>query len=150
VIALYEKDATGMRFVTLAQPYLEVHRALQDQTDDDFIRIRKVQALNRQERVDGEVRRSAILEKHGLHPNLHGLAVPPIKGVTSGKKQKKDIGQMLKDESNATAMDMEMEKARRKVARNVAKQVQMEAEQQEESRNEWLRKKRELELLSLN
>jgi hypothetical protein len=148
VIALYEKDATGLRFVTLAQPYLEVHRALQDQTDDDFIRIRQVQALNRQERIEGEVRRSAILEKHGLHPNQHGLEVAPIKGITSGKKQKKDIGQMLKEESNTTAMDLE--KARRKTARNAAKQAQKEAEQREESRTEWLRKKRELELLSMN
>jgi len=85
-IALYEKDTTGMRFIAYAQPYLGVHRAIQDQTNIDTLRIRSNQVANKEERIQDEINRAKLLEKHGLHPNQHGLNVAPIKGVTSGKK----------------------------------------------------------------
>lgn len=148
MVALYEKDATGMRFIALAQSYQTVHRAIQDQTDEDVVRIRRTQILNKEQRISDEVQRSEILKKHNLHPNQHGLNVPPIKGVTSGKKQKKDVGQMLKDVSNMT--DMDTEKERRKAARDAAKKDMKEAEKWEDNYRDYLRRKKELEIISVN
>lgn len=149
-IALYTKDATGMRFVAYACPYLTVHRALQDQVDTDYTRIRKNQAANKEERIQDEVQRSGILEKHGLHPNQHGLNTAPLKGITSGKKQKKDIGQHLKEESNRMEAQEAMERAKRKQAKKEAREEQEKAEQEQADYMEWLRRKREMETLSLN
>ena len=149
-IALYTKDATGMRFVAYAEPYQMVHRALQDQVDTDCQRIRKNQVANKEERIQDEVQRSKILEKHGLHPNQHGLNTAPLKGITSGKKQKKDIGQHLKEESNRMAAQEAMEKAKRKQAKKEAREEQEKAEQEQADYMEWLYRKKEMETLSLN
>jgi hypothetical protein len=149
VVGLYEKDSTGMRFIALAQPYLTVHRAIQDQTEEDFIRLRRVQVLNKQQRIDNEVERSKILEKHGLHPHQHGLEVAPLKGVTSGKKQRKDIGQYLKEESEVTAASL-AERKHREVVRAQIKKQKQEEDQWEDNYRDYLRKKKELELVSAN
>lgn len=95
MIALYEKDASGdYRFIEFAQPYLTVHRALQDQTDYDKQIIRQTEHRNKEERIEEEKNRNTILEKYGLHPNQHGLNVAPVKGITT-KKKKKDISLLL-------------------------------------------------------
>ena len=148
MIGLYVKDSTGMRLVTIAQEYDIVQRNTQEQTHGDLVRIRTLQNLNKEQRIAGELERSAILEKHGLHPNQHGLNVAPLKGITSGKKQKKDIGQHLKEVSNAD--DAAIEKARRKAARDSVKKEQQAEQQRADDRAEFLRRKRELELMSMN
>jgi hypothetical protein len=149
-VALYEKDASGMRFIAYAQPYLMVHRALQDQVKVDHLRIRSNQVANKDERIQDEVHRAQILEKHGLHPNQHGLNTAPLKGITSGKKQKKDIGQHLKEESNRMAAQDAIEKEQRKKAKREARDEQKEAEQKQSDYMDYLRRKRELQTVTLN
>ena len=149
-IALYEKDATGMRFVAYAQPYLTVHRALQDQENIDRLRIVSNRIANKEERIRDEVQRSKILEKHNLHPNQHGLNPAPLKGITSGKKQKKDIGQHLKEESNRIEERKLLEKYNRGKIKKEEKKKAEEAERTQNDYLEYLRKKKELETVSIN
>lgn len=149
IISLYEDSENGKRFVAFAQPYKTVHRAIQDQTNKDLVRIRQLQELNKKERIEDELKRSRILEKHGLHPHQHGLNVAPLKGVTTGRRQAKNVGQYLKEESELTALAQD-ERARRKVVRDAAKEEKQRALEAENDYMEFLLRKRELEIISGN
>lgn len=104
VVALYtEAPGGGYRFETLAQKYLFVHRAIQDQDEFDTKFIRHVEHKNKELRIDMQERTEAILEQHGMHPAQHGLNMPKIKGVSAKAKKAKvktDIGDYTKAVSN--------------------------------------------------
>ena len=149
IVALYEKDPTGdLRFIEFAQSYLTVHRALQDQESRDLHIIRQTEHANKQERIEDEKQRNAILEKHGLHPNQHGLNVPPLKGITT-KKKKKDIGEIQKELSNITEIE-EKTKADQKAARLKQKQKEADEQQKEEERREFTRRRIQLMEMNIN
>ncbi|MDL2254992.1 kinase [Parabacteroides sp. OttesenSCG-928-K15] len=135
MVALYEKDASGeFRFIEFAQPYLTVHRAMQDQTPYDLHIIRQTEHRNKEERIEEEKNRNAILEKHGLHPNQHGLNVPPLKGITT-KKKKKDIGELQKEISNITELEQQTrieQRAARKAEKDRIKEEHERLSEQEE------------------
>lgn len=103
VVSLYEKDASGMRFVTLAQPYIKVQRNLQEQTNDDKVFIRQMEIANKLQRIDNAKKINQRLEKYDLHPNQHGLNAPKPKGINMRKKPI-DIGEIQKEVSNMDAM----------------------------------------------
>lgn len=145
IVSLYEKDATGMRFIAMAQPYLKVNEALQDQTSTDHSRIRTNDILNKLERIQSEKERNALLEKYNLHPNQHGLNVAPLKGI-SKKDRKIDIGELQKEVSN---MDMiaEQKKAAAKAIKKVEK---AEQKQQDDDFDAFYEQRMELLQQSLN
>lgn len=146
-VSLFEKDATGdLRFITIAQPYLMVNRAMQDQTPLDLHIIRQTEHRNKEQRIEEEKNRNAILEKHGLHPNQHGLNVPPLKGITT-KKKKKDIGEIQKELSNITQLEEETKLKQRKVREDQRKAEQEQKDKDEEQR-EWTRNR--IKFLELN
>jgi hypothetical protein len=146
-VSLFEKDASGeLRFIALAGTYLTVHRAMQDQTGEDLHLIRQTEHGNRAERIEEEKKRNELLEKHGLHPNQHGLNVAPLKGVTT-KRKKKDIGEIQKELSDITQMEMQTLQ-REKDARAAVKEAAAEQAAWESEQDEFTR--RRLEMLRAN
>ena len=106
IIYLYEKDATGLRFVTAAETKVTVARGKQEQEDFEAAYIAQVNAENkviRQHRAD---EMDQILAAHGLLPEQNGLVTPSIKGI--GKKKKREsagFGKAQKALSNALPVD---------------------------------------------
>jgi hypothetical protein len=122
IVSLYEKDASGMRFITLAQPYIKVQRNLQEQTSDDKVFIRQMEITNKLQRIDNARRINERLEKYDLHPNQHGLNAPKPKGLNMRKKPV-DIGEIQKEVSNMDAM-VHANKAEKQAQRRTQKQAE--------------------------
>jgi len=106
--ALYEKSATGdYRFVAMADKYLQIHRAKQEQDEFDHAFIAAMDKLNKSARISMHEAAEDRLERHGYHPAQHGLRMPKIQGVS---KKDYSVGKMLKTESNLIAcLDTEVE-----------------------------------------
>jgi len=149
IVALYEKENNGdLRFIEFAQTYLVVRRNKQEQTEFDLHVIRQTEHKNKQERIEEEKNRNAILEKHGLHPNQHGLNVAPLKGI-SKKKKNIDIGQIQKEVSNIAELE-EKTRADQKGARLAKKQAIKEAQRKEEEQRDFIRRRKQLMELNIN
>jgi len=131
VVSLYEKDASGLRFITVAHPYRKVQRNLQEQTRDDMQFIRQMEIINKLQRIANVKNSNELLEKYNLHPNQHGLNAPKIKGINMRKKPV-DIGEIQKEVSNMTAIEEE-KKAIRKALKKAGKaEKQMQAQEAED------------------
>lgn len=105
MVALYTKDAKGYRFEAMAQKYIEIHRAMDDQTDFDHAFIRANERANKALRVDMADEIEDILERNGLHPAQHGLVMARPKGLNLGRKA--DIGTYTKKVSELVEADLE-------------------------------------------
>lgn len=116
-VRLYWKDKAGkLRFERVAEPYLVIHRAIQDQTEYEAAFIRREQEANMQERVERQVAAKEIEYSHGVAPEQHGLSTPKLKGVTAEvmrqidrrtRRYKQDpeeyqVGRVTKKTSNLT------------------------------------------------
>ena len=100
-VALYEKTANGdYRFVAMADKYLQIHRAKQEQDEFDHAFIAAMTKLNKHTRINMHEATEQRLERHGYHPAQHGLQMPKIKGLS---KKDYSVGKMLKAESNLVA-----------------------------------------------
>lgn len=124
IVSLYEKDAMGaMRFVTMAQTFIDIEGAMQNQTSEDLRFIRQIQNANIKMRIDSERERNELLAAHNMHPNQHGLRVAPLKGVNTSKakKGKIDIGELQKEVSNMTVLE-EQKKAEKRAIKKAEKQ----------------------------
>lgn len=124
IVSLYEKDATGkMRFVAMAQTFIAIEGAMQNQTSEDLSFIRQIDAANKKMRIDNERERNELLASHNMHPNQHGLKVAPLKGVNTSKdkKGKIDIGELQKEVSNMAALE-EKKKATTRAIKKAEKQ----------------------------
>lgn len=115
MIHLYEKTPNGLRYIETAQPYLEVHRAVQDQQDGEMSFIRRQDELAKANRKSNVAELEELLEKHGYHPEQHGLNMPKIKGLNKRKakpaKSNHDIGKIMKEESILDELTEENEMA---------------------------------------
>ncbi len=82
-IRLYTKGADGsLRFERTAEPYVVIHRALQDQQEtDDAKFIRQEQAANLQDRVERTVAGRTIAAEEGMDAEQQGLHSPKLKGA---------------------------------------------------------------------
>ncbi len=103
--AIYSKDATGLRFVSYVQPYLNIHRAIQDQEKGEAGFIKAMELANKAMRLKSMEEVETNLEKHGQHPSQHGLVMPNLKGVNSSiaKRKAGEIGKYMKEVSMAVA-----------------------------------------------
>ena len=110
LIYLYQKDATGLRFVTAAETKVTVSRGKQEQEDFEASYIAQVNNENKVIRASRMGEMDAILEQLGMQPEQNGLITPKIKGVSKkGKRQPSDTyGQYEKDLSNAVIDDEEI------------------------------------------
>ena len=83
-VRLYWKDKGGeFRFERVAEPYMVIHRAIQDQGEGEAAFIRREQEANVQDRVERQVGAKEIEYEHGVAPEQHGLNTPKLKGITA-------------------------------------------------------------------
>lgn len=83
-IRLYwEDNAKERRFERIAEPYMVIHRAIQDQTEGESAFIRQEQEANIRDRIDRQVIAKEIEYAYGVAPEQHGLSTPKVKGVTA-------------------------------------------------------------------
>lgn len=83
-VRLYTKLSDGsLRFERVAEPYIVIHRAIQDQTEGEAKFIRAEQAANAEDRVSRVSSGREIERAHGVLPEQHGLRSPSLKGASS-------------------------------------------------------------------
>lgn len=149
IVSLYEKDTTGMmRFVAMAQTFIEIEGAMQNQTSEDLSFIRQIEAANKKMRIDNERERNELLASHNMHPNQHGLKVAPLKGVNTSKakKGKIDIGELQKEVSNMAAL----EDKKKATTRAIKKAKTNEDRKKDEDQRDFTRRKLELLKAAMN
>ena len=94
-IRLYWKDKAGeLRFERVAEPYLVVHRAMQEQTPEEHAFIREQQEAAAQSRIERQAAAREIEYAEGVAPEQHGLETPDLKGVS--KEVQRQIDRRLK------------------------------------------------------
>lgn len=121
-VRLYWQDKAGdLRFERVAEPYMVIHRALQDQTEGEAKWIREQQKATEQNRIDRQVVAKAIEHIEGVSPEQHGLRTPKLKGVRKEIQRQIDrrtnlyskepyelsLGRMTKKISNIDWTDIE-------------------------------------------
>ena len=91
-IRLYTKGTDGsLRFERTAEPYILIHRALQDQQGtDDAKFIRQEQEANLQDRIERTVAGRTIAAEHGTDAEQQGLHSPKLKGTTADVQRQID------------------------------------------------------------
>ena len=87
-VRLYKKEADGsLRFERVAEPYVVIHRAIQEQTEGEAAFIRQQQAANTTDRIERTVAGREIEKAHGVMPEQHGLRSPKPKGMTAAERR---------------------------------------------------------------
>jgi len=79
---LYTQTPMGLRYETVAYPYLAVRRNIQEQQPGDMELIRLNDEMNKRERVRRQIEAHALELEHGVAPEQHGLRTPAIKGIS--------------------------------------------------------------------
>ena len=87
-VRLYKKEADGsLRFERVAEPYVVIHRAIQEQTEGEAAFIRQQQSANTTDRIERTVAGRKIEKAHGVMPEQHGLRSPKPKGMTAAERR---------------------------------------------------------------
>lgn len=79
---LYSSTPLGLRYETVAYPYLAIRRNIQEQRDGDMDLIRWNDEANKRERVRRQIEAHALEMEYGVAPEQHGLRTPALKGIT--------------------------------------------------------------------
>lgn len=83
-VRLYWEDRSGQRrFDRVAEPYMVIHRALQEQAAGEAAFIRQEQEANIRDRINRQVLAKEIEYAYGVAPEQHGLNTPSLKGITA-------------------------------------------------------------------
>jgi hypothetical protein len=83
-VVLYRIDSAGdLRRDRVARPYLEIHRALQDQSAEEKTMIHASIDALKQDRIERVVAGRRIAVAHGTDPEQNGLNYPKLKGLTA-------------------------------------------------------------------
>ena len=121
-IRLYWKDKAGeLRFERVAEPYMVIHRAIQEQTEGEATFIRQQQKATEESRIERQVAAKAIEYAEGVAPEQNGLSTPDLKGVTADVQRQIDrrlrkygkepeelsLGRFTKKTSNIDWMELE-------------------------------------------
>lgn len=81
-IRLYKEDKAGdLRFECIAEPYMTIHRNIQEQTKEEALFIKQEQAAVLENRIELQARARVIEERHGQHPWLTGVKRAKLKGT---------------------------------------------------------------------
>ena len=87
-VNLYAIDlAGGKRFSTVARPYWEIHRALQDQSAEEKAQIHKAIEAGKNDRIERVVAGRRIAIAHGTDPGQNGLIYPKLKGLNKEQQE---------------------------------------------------------------
>lgn len=90
-IRLYWKDKAGeLRFERVAEPYIVIHRAIQDQTEGEAAFIRNQQKATEESRIERHVAGREIEYAEGVAPEQNGLTSPDLKGVSKDVQRQID------------------------------------------------------------
>lgn len=82
-VLLYVSTPMGLRFETVAYPYLSVRRNIQEQQDGDMVLLRRNDEQNKRERILRQIETHSLEMEHGVAPELHGLRTPGLKGISA-------------------------------------------------------------------
>lgn len=86
-VKIYTYDPKyGYRFETMAGEYTRIHRALQDQTEEERSFIRRQDERDKVARIAGHMETDALLRRYGLAPDQQGLVDPGLSGLNESKK----------------------------------------------------------------
>ena len=90
-IRLYRKDNAGqLRFERVAEPYMVIHRAIQEQAEGEAAFIRREQEANLQDRIERQVIAKEIEYAYGVAPEQNGLNTPRLKGIPAEAQREID------------------------------------------------------------
>lgn len=90
-IRLYWKDKAGeLRFERVAEPYMVIHRAIQEQTEGEAAFIRQQQSAAIESRIERQVAARAIEYAEGVAPEQNGLVTPELLGVKKDEQRQID------------------------------------------------------------
>ena len=95
-VRLLTRDQYGDRFEVMAQPYRVIHRAAQDQTEEERSFIRRQDEQNKLERIRRHLETDALLREHGLAPDQHGLVDPGLAGIGKSLERLSDKAEALR------------------------------------------------------
>lgn len=84
-VRLYTKDKYGLRLEVVAKDYARIHRAQQDQTEEERSFIRQQDERDKVHRVRRSMERDALLREFGLAPDQNGLVDPGLSGFNESK-----------------------------------------------------------------
>lgn len=85
-VRLLTRDQYGDRFVTEAKPYMKIHRALQDQTEEERQFIRQQDERNKIDRIQRSMDNYELLREEGMAPDQHGLVDPGLAALNESHK----------------------------------------------------------------
>lgn len=90
-VRLLWKDKGGaMRFERVAKPPIRIHRAQQEQTEEEKLFIRRQQEAIVNERIERQVAAKEIEYEYDVAPEQHGLVSPKLKGLTKEAQEQID------------------------------------------------------------
>ena len=105
-VRLYVQEANGeMRFVRVAEPYIKIHRAIQDQQPGEREFIDANIRANRQDRIERQIAARTIERKHGMSMEEQGLRRPSMAGMTNAKKAELEIEREVRRRTRKAGMD---------------------------------------------
>lgn len=85
-VRLYVKDQNyGLQFATEAKPKVVVHRAMQEQTEEERAFIRRQDAANKRQQVFLYLNGLELDRKYGQSFEQHGLRDPKLPGITKAE-----------------------------------------------------------------
>lgn len=79
---LYTETPIGLRYETVAYPYITIHRAIQEQAEGEMDFIRWNDEANKRERIRRQLEVHTLEMEHGVAPELHNLRTPAAKGIS--------------------------------------------------------------------
>lgn len=107
-VNLYSIDrAKKLHFCTVAKPYMQIHRAMQDQSAEEKARIHADIERGKQDRIERVAAGREIAKRYGTDPEQNGLYYPKVKGLTAEQHQQlyDRVGRLEKD-SHAEVVEL--------------------------------------------
>jgi transposase InsO family protein len=86
-VRLFVDSALGKRFVADAYPYIEIHRATQEQEEGERSFLVRQNTINQRERVRRQMVAAELETAHGVAPEQHGLMRPRLKGLSAKRTE---------------------------------------------------------------
>lgn len=79
---LCSKSTVGTRLIAKAQPYAVIHRAIQEQSENEMMFIRTMTEANKQERISRQMEGYRFDVEQGIAPEQHGLRSSRLRGIS--------------------------------------------------------------------
>ena len=79
---LCSKSTVGTRLIAKAQPYAVIHRATQEQSENEMMFIRTMTEANKQERISRQMEGYRFDIEQGIAPEQHGLRSSRLRGIS--------------------------------------------------------------------